>query len=81
MSTLHSTNAVIETATDWTDADWDYFVVSIRNLLHKQSVKIRFTKKDGTNRIMNCTLSPSILPVIQESTSDKPIRKQSENSS
>ena len=30
--------------------------------LHQGIVKVTFTKKDGTERVMNCTLVPSYLP-------------------
>ncbi len=34
----------------------------IKNLLHVGEVSITFTKKDGTERALKCTLSESIIP-------------------
>jgi hypothetical protein len=35
-------------------------------------VKITFTKKDGTERVMNCTLSESVLPAREPDSEVKP---------
>jgi len=55
---------------DWNDSDWDRFNNWIRILLTERNVKITFTKKDGTERVMNCTLDPNVIPLI-ESVQDK----------
>lgn len=34
----------------------------LKNLLTETEVEITFTKKDGTERVMNCTLQEDILP-------------------
>ena len=34
----------------------------VLNLLHTETVDVEFTKKDGTNRIMTCTLRADKLP-------------------
>lgn len=64
---------------DWTDKDWDKFSEWLNGILHTNPVTVTFTKKDGTERIMNCTLEPSKLPpiVVKE---DKKIRKESNTS-
>jgi hypothetical protein len=55
---------------DWNESDWDRFNDWIRVLLTERNVKITFTKKDGTERVMNCTLDPSVIPLV-ESVQDK----------
>jgi hypothetical protein len=55
---------------DWNDSDWDRFNDWIRVLLTERNVKITFTKKDGTERVMNCTLDPNVIPLV-ESVQDK----------
>lgn len=48
-------------------------------LLKTCVVTVTFTKKDGTERVMKCTLKPDLLPpqVVNE---DKPAKKKSETS-
>jgi hypothetical protein len=55
---------------DWNDNDWKRFDQWIKVLLSERNVKITFTKKDGTERTMNCTLSPDVIPLV-ESVQDK----------
>ena len=55
---------------DWNDSDWNRFNDWIRVLLTERNVKITFTKKDGTERVMNCTLDPNVIPLV-ESVQDK----------
>lgn len=40
----------------------------MREILHKDVVVVKFTKKNGTLREMICTLMPEFLPVRQEDT-------------
>lgn len=37
--------------------------VWLKELLRDGIVEIKFTKKDGTERVMNCTLNESIVPI------------------
>lgn len=37
------------------------------NLLHDGVVTVKFTKNNGDERIMKCTLSPDYLPIVEES--------------
>lgn len=55
---------------DWNDKDWDRFSTWIDGILKETTVKITFTKKDGTERVMNCTLKPDVIPLV-ESVQDK----------
>ena len=68
-----------EPATDYTDADWEIFGKWIKGVLITSTPTIIFTKKDGTERAMKCTLRTDALPV-QEIKEDKAPRKQSTTS-
>jgi len=51
---------------DWTESDWDKFSNWLTGMLKiNESVTVTFTKQDGTNRVMNCTLKPELLPVVE----------------
>ena len=67
---------VVETT--WTDSDWDKFTEWLNGMLHVSPVTVTFTKKDGTERVMKCTLDPKELPP-QPVTEGKTERKKSEN--
>lgn len=59
----------------WTEKDWQSFDSWIRSVLQtSKEVVILFTKKDGTERKMKCTLMPELLP---ERTITETTRKQS----
>ena len=36
----------------------------LKNTMRLSVVKVTFTKKDGTERVMNCTLDESIIPAV-----------------
>jgi hypothetical protein len=38
----------------------------LMGLLEERTVEVAFTKKDGTDRVMNCTLKEDILPIVQK---------------
>jgi hypothetical protein len=40
----------------------------LRGVLRNMDVKITFTKKDGTNRIINCTLREGVVPIYEKKT-------------
>lgn len=50
----------------------------LKGVLTVQPVTVTFTKKDGTERVMNCTLRSDMLPV-QEIVEDKAPRKQNDS--
>jgi hypothetical protein len=61
--------------TSWPDEEWDVFRDWIKQLLQNSpKVTVTFTKADGTERVMNCTLDPDVLPK-QEITEGKEPRK------
>ncbi len=51
---------------DWTDNEWNKFTNWLTGMLKiNESVTVTFTKVDGTIRVMNCTLKPELLPVVE----------------
>jgi hypothetical protein len=65
--------------TEWTDKDWNKLDKWLRTVLKTDTVTVTFTKKDGTERVMNCTLNPDIVPKVEIKEGSKP-RKESETS-
>ena len=68
--------------TNWQDPEWNTFHTWIEGVLKTTIATVTFTKKDGTERVMKCTLEPSL--VIHESKSivegvEKKERKQSDD--
>jgi len=64
---------------DWKDKEWNTFRDWISSVLKTTEVQVTFYKKDGTERVMKCTLNPEVLPsvVVKE---DKKERKIPEHS-
>ena len=50
---------------DWTDEEWNTFRSWLKDALHHQTIQVTFTKKDGTERVMKCTLREDILPKVE----------------
>ena len=71
------TEHIIETT--WTDSDWDKFTVWLKGILKVSPVTVTFTKKDGTERVMKCTLEESQLPKVELKEDTQP-RKESTTS-
>lgn len=65
--------------TEWTDKDWNKLDKWLRNVLKTDTVTVTFTKKDGTERVMNCTTNPNVVPKVEIKEGSKP-RKESETS-
>lgn len=70
------TNAY-EPESTYTDHDWDVFSKWIKGVLISTTPTITFTKKDGTERVMRCTLRDEFLPT-QEINENKTPRKYSD---
>ena len=67
----------MNTVSTWTDKDWNKLDKWLRGVLQTETITVTFTKKDGTERVMNCTTNPSIVPKVEIKEDAKP-RKQSE---
>lgn len=65
--------------TEWTEKDWDKFSDWLKGMLHVGPATVTFTKKDGTERVMKCTLEPNALPKVELKEDAKP-RKESTTS-
>ena len=49
--------------TDWSDNEWNTVREWVTGVLKSTpEVTVTFTKKDGTERVMKCTLDPNVLP-------------------
>lgn len=61
-----------------TDEQWVEFRAWIAGHLKMGPVTVTFTKKDGTERVMSCTLQPELLPdePLKESAEAKKERKE-----
>ena len=62
---------------DWKEEDWINFESWLRGMLSTNTVTVTFTKKDGTERVMNCTTNPVVVPKVEIKEGATP-RKQSE---
>jgi hypothetical protein len=60
---------------DWTDKDWARFSDWLEGALRQTTMKVTFTKKDGTERIMNCTLNPAYLPLVETKQKERELQK------
>lgn len=65
--------------TEWTDKDWDKFTKWLKGMLAVSEGIVTFTKSDGTERVMKCTLVPEQLPKVELKEDAKP-RKESTTS-
>lgn len=57
----------VGTITEWNDEEWTAFREWLRDVLRHEVAQIIFTKTDGTERVMNCTLRTDkiiVKPVI-----------------
>lgn len=69
---------VYEPEDNFNDHDWNIFGRWVKGVLTVQPATITFTKKDGTERVMNCTLRSDMLPAV-EIKEDKTPRKKNDN--
>lgn len=58
-----------------TDDQWKEFRVWMISHMKMGPMTVTFTKKDGTERVMKCTLQPDLLPK-QEVTESKRAKKE-----
>lgn len=52
----------------WTEKQWQEFAAWLYDLLLENEVKVTFKKKDGTIRIMRCTLDSKVIPRYERKT-------------
>ena len=64
-----------------TDKEFEEFKTWTLGVLHDENIKdlcVTFTKKDGTERVMECTTAPSLVPVdvteeVHYTNTDSPV--------
>lgn len=64
---------------EWTDTEWETFRRWLVGMLQVGPVTVTFTKKDGTERVMLCTLEPSKLPPVEIKEGKKERKKSEDN--
>ena len=69
----------MEQAVQLTDKELTLFKKWLKGCLSFGPVKVTFTKKDGTERVMECTLAPSLLPTEQIIEGAEPKREKKVN--
>jgi len=49
------------TVSEWTEVQWTNFKWWLENLLRGEVVEVIFTKTDGSERVMRCTMDPLVV--------------------
>ena len=65
METLEVLTTPYHPTKDWGDKEWNKFTKWLNGMLKVTDMTITFIKKDGTVRVMKCTLMPDSLPVVE----------------
>ena len=65
METIDVLEVPYQPAKDWTNKEWNDFTDWLNGILRTTEMTITFTKKDGTERVMKCTLKPDAIPVVE----------------
>ena len=73
MNTSHNVQ-LMPPNTEWTDDQWTTFRSWIVSHLQTGPVTVTFNKKDGSERVMTCSLQPELLPpaLVKESKTHRP---------
>jgi len=81
METIDVLEVPYQPAKDWSDKEWNKFTKWLNGMLKvNENVTVTFTKQDGTERVMNCTLKPELLPEAKPLAEGKTPRKESTTS-
>ena len=81
METIEALATPYHPTKDWSEEEWDKFTNWLNGMLKiNENMTITFTKKDGTERVMNCTLKPELLPEAKPLAEGKEPRKESTTS-
>ena len=64
-----------------TDEELKTFGPWLKDMLKTGPVSVTFTKKDGNERVMECTLKPELLPPVVVTEDAVPKRKKAVNDS
>lgn len=79
METVKALAESYEPKTSWSEDDWTSFNKWLQDMLRMGPVIVTFTKKDGSERVMECTLSSSLIPE-KTTVTETSTRKQSTTS-
>lgn len=52
----------MKTTSTWNDTEWETFTKLMTDKLIEGIITVTFKKKDGSERVMKCTLSPTVIP-------------------
>jgi len=63
------------------ETDWEVFGPWLKDMLKMGPVTVTFKKKDGSTRVMECTLDPKLLPEVTVTESAEPKRTKAPNDS
>ena len=81
METIEALATPYHPTKDWNEKEWDKFTNWLTGMLKvNETVTVTFTKQDGTERVMNCTLKPELLPEAKPLAEGKTPRKESTTS-
>ena len=81
METIEALATPYHPTKDWSEEEWDKFTNWLTGMLKiNETVTVTFTKVDGTERVMNCTLKPELLPEAKPLAEGKTPRKESTTS-
>jgi hypothetical protein len=64
--------------TEWTEKDWDKFAEWLKGMLKVSEGIVTFTKADGSDRVMKCTLNPEQLPKVELKEDTKPKKENTD---
>lgn len=64
---------------DWGDDEWGAFSTWLKGALYTNIVDVTFIKKDGTERLMKCTLDPLLLPKVEIIENKEPVKPRKES--
>lgn len=70
-------NDLTNISSDWNDDNWIVFGEWLRSMLRHNTVTVTFTKSDGAERVMRCTLQSQYLPSV--SLAEGKTRKTNDN--
>jgi hypothetical protein len=62
-----------------TEEDWGDFSLWLKDMLKVGPVTVTFTKKDGTVRVMECTLDSNLIPPAPVTEGAEPKKKKTVN--
>jgi hypothetical protein len=75
----HTLQTESKPTSEWTDKDWRKFRTWLIGMLKIGPVTVTFNKKDGSERVMDCTLQPELLPPLPIKEDEETAKPKKEN--